>query len=86
MGRFLAERYLPASARESLARDAARLDNGAEPGVRLLLTLYCPDDDTCFHLFDAGSAALIQRTASAAGIELNRIGRATQISANGASR
>jgi hypothetical protein len=79
MGRFLVERYLPVTSGASVESDAQRLHVSGEPGVRLLLTLYCPDDETCFHLFDAGSAALVERVGVEAGIELGRIARVTQI-------
>jgi hypothetical protein len=79
MGRFLVERYLSAASAGSLDADAAQLNCSGEIGVRLLMTIYCPGDETCFHLFEAGSAAHVQRAGATAGIELDRIVSALQI-------
>jgi hypothetical protein len=86
MGRFLVERYLSRANADSVATETALLDDGSEPDVRLVLTIYCPDDETCFHLFEAGSEALVQRAVALAGIELDRIVSAQQIVSHEESR
>lgn len=53
MERFLAERYVPQT---DVAREAARLRELASGGdVRLLQTVYVPDDELCFFLFESES-------------------------------
>jgi hypothetical protein len=73
MGHYLAERYVAASAGGAVACDAERLTAGADAETTLLLTIYAPEDETCFHLFDAGSAALVARASQAAGVSFDRI-------------
>ena len=43
--------------------------------ARLLQTLYVPDDEICFYLFESESAELVEEATSEAGIELTRIMR-----------
>ena len=58
MEHFLAERYLAGQDRASLARDANRITRATTklPQVRLVTTLYVPEDETCFYLFESDTA------------------------------
>jgi len=72
MEHFLAERYLTAhSLRVEPAIRALR-----EPGpghARLLQTLFIPDDEVCFYLFESESADQVERTGLEAGLRFDRI-------------
>jgi ribonuclease D len=60
MERFLAERYLAAQDAESLAVDAERVREAARrAGACLIQTVYVPEDELCFYLFDSESAELV---------------------------
>lgn len=71
MTRYLVERYLPVAAARSLAGDDARLN--ASPDVRLVMTFYASEDETCFHLLDARSAAAVRRVSASSGLRIDRI-------------
>jgi hypothetical protein len=76
MDYFLAERYLSALAAASILRgDAARVQAAARSlgALRLLQAVYVPNDETCFYLFQADSAALVERAGAEAGVALERI-------------
>jgi hypothetical protein len=70
---YLAERYLSSRGGVFLNEDVARVKAAAKEGIRLLQTLYVPDDEICFYLFESESAALVEETSGAAGIELTRV-------------
>lgn len=78
MPTFLVESYLPRSssaleeAPES-ARRAAELANKEGIAVRYLRTTLLPSDETCFHLFEAASLAVVEAVATAAGLACDRI-------------
>ena len=57
---FLAERYLAGQDGASLAREADRINAAvtARADVQLLTTLYVPDDEVCFYLFESESVDL----------------------------
>lgn len=73
MASYLAERYVPPSARASLTADAERLSGAADDSTRLQMTIYAPGEETCFYLFDSGSAARVERASRKAGIRMDRI-------------
>jgi hypothetical protein len=73
MQRYLVERYLTAAEGSGVADHAARLSASDSPERRLLLTLYSPEDETCFHLFDAASSALIEDAGRDAGLVLDKV-------------
>ncbi len=57
---FLAERYLPAATREVLDVLVDRDRSAADVmSIRHVQTIYVPEDETCFTLFEAQSAELI---------------------------
>lgn len=78
MPMFLVESYLPRSsgalddAPES-ARRAAELAAKEGIAVRYLQTTLLPSDETCFHLFEAASVAVVEAAAARAGLACDRI-------------
>jgi hypothetical protein len=86
MAHFLVERYLAAAAWGAASQDAAGLGLAAEDGTELLLTLYSPDDETCFHLFRAGSADQVERLTGGAGLQIDRITPVEQVMSDGGRR
>jgi hypothetical protein len=75
---FLVERYLPASAVETLATSVAhvaRLCAGQTggTGVRYLQSIYVPAEDTCFCLFQARSSDAVHAVNEAGHFALDRI-------------
>ena len=56
------------------ARSAAERVNSEETPVRFLRSIFVPDDETCFHLFE-GTAAAVAETLSRADITSDREGR-----------
>jgi hypothetical protein len=84
---FLVEVYLPRSrAREARAtgcRARAAAEELVREGVsiRYVRTTYLPDDETCFHLFEAASAEVVEEASRRA-----ELGRARVVPAIEASR
>jgi hypothetical protein len=84
MGHFLVERYVSAAGEASLAAETERLSAGANQGVRLLLTLYTPEEESCLHVFDAPSLALVEHTSQQAGVVFDRVAAVINITGGGA--
>ncbi len=87
MPSYLVEAYLPrAQAEEARAAGlrarvaAERLSREGVP-VRYVRTTFLPDDETCFHLFEADSAAAVEEVSHRA-----RLGRGRIVPAIEASR
>jgi hypothetical protein len=72
---YLAERYLSPRSGIFLAEDVARVQAVAAGRARLLQTLYVPDDEICFYLFESESAELVEQAGVAAGLDLTRVQR-----------
>ena len=79
MPRYLVETYVPRShARDARAagRDvgaaAAELEREGTP-VRYVRTTYLPDDETCFHVFEAVSEEAVAEVFRRAGVGSGRI-------------
>ena len=75
---FLLESYLPHAASgldeaSASARDAAELAADGGASIRYLRTTLLPADETCLHLFEAPSVAVVQAAASQAGLPCDRI-------------
>jgi len=77
--RYLVEVYLPRSradearTRGRCARAAADALAVGGPVIRYVRTTYLPDDDTCFHVFEAASVALVEEACRMAGLGSARI-------------
>ena len=79
MPSYLVEVYLPRSrAREARAagrRARAAAEQLSREGVpvRYVRTTYLPDDETCFHIFEAASEEAVSEACRRAGIGTGRI-------------
>ena len=78
MPTFLVESYLPRSAgalddAPAAARRAAELAAEEGVAVRYLRTTILPSDETCFHLFEADSIAVVEAAAARAGLACDRV-------------
>ncbi len=82
---FLAELYLPrlragelddAAARARAAAAAMRRDGTP---VRYVRSLFVPEDETCFFLFEAPSAEAVAEASRRAGIAVERVVEAVQV-------
>jgi Nickel responsive protein SCO4226-like len=60
---------------ESARRAAERLSRQGTP-VRYLHSLFVPDDETCFHLYEAASAESVRKATDGAGLLFARISEA----------
>lgn len=78
---FIAEAYTPAATAvgelELRARLAAEELSREGTPIRYLHSLFVPADETCFHLFEARSAAAVAEASTRAALEAHRIVRAT---------
>jgi hypothetical protein len=76
---FLVERYLNPRDRDELAVATAALRRSAQQvsadgkRVRFVRSIFVPEDETCFDLYDAVSAEVVAETAHRAGVSFDRI-------------
>lgn len=82
MTSYLVEAYTPVAAGlaeiEQRARDAAdELSRDGTP-VRYVRSIYVPEDEICFHLFDAASLEVVRRASDQARLDPQRIVEAIQ--------
>jgi hypothetical protein len=76
---YLVELYLPRSRADeapaivSRARAAAAELTAEGMAVRYVRTTYVPDDETCFHLFEADSASPVEEVCTRAALGRIRI-------------
>jgi hypothetical protein len=86
---YLVEAYLPRSrAREARAAGRRALAAAEElsregAAIRYIRTTFLPDDETCFHLFEAGSAAVVEDACSRAELGRARVVLAIEASLRG---
>ena len=82
MTSYLVEAYLPSSTTlsdvERRAAQAADDVSGHGLTVRLVRTIYIAEDETCFLLFDAGSADAVRQASDRAAIGAQRIVEAVE--------
>lgn len=87
MGTYLVEAYLARPRDAELAQAARRAQTAAEEltrqglSVRYLRTLFLPEDETCFHLYEAATADDVREAGRRAGIVFERLVDAVEISA-----
>lgn len=87
MPTYLVEAYMPRShaqeARAAARRARAAAEELSREGVPIhyVRTTFLPDDETCFHLFEAASAEVVEEASSRA-----ELGRARVVPAIEASR
>jgi hypothetical protein len=76
---FLVETYVPRSAADGRRRTARALRSAAAElssegtTVRYVRTTFLPDDETCFHLFEAGTPGAVAELSRRAGLVQARI-------------
>lgn len=83
MTRFLAEVYVPRSSADDSCRAARCARAAAElsrqgTSVRYVRTTLLPEDETCFHVFDAPSADAVGEVGRRAGLSWARIVHAVE--------
>jgi hypothetical protein len=79
MPSYLVEAYLPAGpGLLERARGRARCTAELADGVRYVRTTFVPADETCFHLFQAPSSALLSAAARRAALDHVRIVEAVE--------
>ena len=82
MPEFLAETYTPRLAAAPSAGDVARAAahaGGPQAPVRFLGAVAVPEEETCFWLYQAPSAAAVRAAMTAAGLRPERITEAVAI-------
>lgn len=83
MAVYLVETYLSRHGARNLDSLQERVRRAAEdvtrPGmeVRHVRSVFVPADETCFHLFDAASAAAVRAAGERAAIDFDRVSEAT---------
>lgn len=84
MTEYLVEVYVPGSGPELSravvrARSAADDVSQAQTSVRYLRSIFVPEDETCFHFYEAVSAAAVEEASRRAEIAFDRVVRAQQV-------
>lgn len=62
---------------ERASEEAERLSREGRP-VRLLRSIFVPEDETCFHLYEADSAEDVREAARRADLPFERVAKAFQ--------
>lgn len=95
MAEFLVELYVSCTDGDSVARDELRAREAAETltaegtRVRLLRSIYVPEDETCFFLYRAASIEAVHEAARRAALAYEHVAetaRTDSHSRNGGSR
>lgn len=79
MAKYLAELYVPRAGSDGLrdatrrARAAAKEMTDQGTAVRYLRSIFVPEDETYFLLYEADSASAVAEASARAGIEVERI-------------
>lgn len=85
MASYLVELYLPRSRQGGVAKDAARARAAADELVRegklvrYLRTIFVPQDEICFHVYEASSIDLVREAGLRAGLAFDRVVEATDL-------
>jgi len=84
MDGFLAELYVSRTDADVVAHSASLARRGAEEltregtPVRYLRSIFVPDDETCFYLFEAASVDGVRAVADRTGLRFDRISEAKE--------
>jgi hypothetical protein len=73
MPNFLVEIYAPSSSALPELIEAARAVTSEASAVRYVESIYVPEDEPCFHVFEGASAAAIPEAAQHASLSLQRV-------------
>ena len=85
LGHYLVELHRPASGWELLQETAARARESADglraegTPVRMLRSIFVPDNDSCFLLYEATSAEAVREAGRRAALAIQGIGPAIQV-------
>ena len=88
MASFLVELYVSRTDQAAFERDAERARREAErlsrrgTQVSYLHSYFVPEDETCFHLYEAASAESVREAAESAGLVYARISEAVSRGGN----
>jgi hypothetical protein len=88
--RYLAEFYLPGRGVDLAdlarrARASAEQSSRSGPAVRFVSAIHAPEDESCFAIYDADSAAGVTAAGSLAGLVFDRIVAVAMHDANDAA-
>jgi hypothetical protein len=92
MADFLVEVYTPTLDEAALAKLVAQLKAvveamSAEIPVTYLRSIHVPEDETCFHLFEAESAEVVYEAGRRAGLTFDRVATAVEpVTSEGGAR
>jgi hypothetical protein len=78
MALFVVERYVPAPTSPDVLVGSWPAAVPPAGGIRHVRTWYLPEDETCFSLFEAPSAAALKAAGDAAGVRYSRITEAIE--------
>jgi hypothetical protein len=79
MALFVVERYVPATTSPDAVTGVVAFGaDPGKPGIRHVRTWFLPEDETCFSLFEAPSAAALKAAGDAAGVRYSRITEAIE--------
>ena len=79
MAQFLLELYVSRSDATAVERVAASARRAAQQltregkPVRYLRSIFVPEDETCFHLYEAASACVVKEAARRAALPFDRV-------------
>jgi hypothetical protein len=79
VGEYLAELYVAGTDTATVERGAQLARRGAEQmsrkglHVRYVRSIFVPEDETCFYLYEAPSADAVEKAARCAGLTFERI-------------
>lgn len=79
MTQYLVELYVSRTNAAAVTAGATRLNRAAAElsaegkPVRLVRSIFVPEDETCFYLFEAGSIDVVREVAQRAGLEVEHV-------------
>lgn len=85
MAEFLVECYVSRSKSDLVADDSEEARLAAEAlaregaDVRFLRSIFVPEDETCFYLYEATSAQVVRDAANRAGLTFERVTEAVAV-------
>jgi hypothetical protein len=81
MAEFLGELYVSRESGEAVEQGEDRVREAASQltregeHIRFLRTIFVPEDETCFYLFEAGSAVAVREVGARAALPFDRVCR-----------
>lgn len=87
MAEFLVELYVPNSDASAVAAEAERARRAADElsvegaTIRYVRSIFVPDEETCFFLFEAESSSVVSEAARRAALRFERVAHAVTTTA-----